>query len=102
MRKLTDREIEKIAIMEIINYFEPQIDAVIQQSAIELEKLNKLKKIQGLNTKMRIDRVCIKNAIKTINSKRHSSSSEKTGGIPKKEGKFEKHPHEENVFSEVA
>lgn len=55
MRRLTKREIEKRAVMEIISYFEPQIDAVIKQSVVELERINGLKEIQGLHTKVRID-----------------------------------------------
>ena len=103
MRKLTHREVEKRAVMEVIDYFEPQIDAVIKQSIVELDKLNVLKQSQGLAPKVRIDRECIKNAINTINSNGYSSLSEKTGGIiKKKEKKFEKHPQKENVFLEVA
>lgn len=68
MRQLTDKEIEKKAIAEIIKYFQPQIDAVIIQSLEELKKLNKLKEIQGLYPKERIDEECIKNAINYIKS----------------------------------
>ena len=103
MRKITKREVEKRAVMEIIDFFEPQIDAVIKQSTIELEKLNELRKLQGLDSKVRIDRDCIKNAIKNINSNEYSFLSKKTGGILKKKEKaIEKHPQKENVFSEVA
>lgn len=103
MRKLTGREVEKRAVMEVIDYFEPRVDALIQQSIIELEKLNEIKKIQGLDPKARIDRDCIKNAIKSINSINNSSLSEKTGGmIKKKEREYEKHSQIENVLTEVA
>lgn len=85
MRILTKREIEKRAVMEIINYFEPQIDSVIKQSAIELEKINDLKEIQGLHQKVRIDQYCIRNAIKTLNSN-SDCESQKNGGRYKKIG----------------
>lgn len=71
MRELTNKEIEKRAVMEIINFFEPQINAVINQSAIELEKTNKLNEMQGLPKKKRIDHDSIKKAIKTINLNGH-------------------------------
>lgn len=83
MRKLTKREIEKRAVMEIINHFEPQIDAVIKQSVVELERINDLKEIQGLHQKVRIDQDCIKKAIKTINSNDDVDS-------PKKGGRYQK------------
>ena len=85
MRSLTRREIEKRAVMEIINYFEPQIDAVIKQSVLELDKINELKEIQGLHQKVRIDQDCIKKAIKTINSNGDFDSPKK-GGNEKKIG----------------
>jgi hypothetical protein len=91
MRRITKKEIEKRAIMEIINYFEQQIDAIIKQSVIELRKINELKKIQGLQTKKRIDQDCVRNAIKTINNNGHSSPSERTGGKIKKETEPEIH-----------
>jgi len=83
MRRLTKREIEKRAIMEIINYFEPQIDSVIKQSVVELERINDLKEIQGLHKKVRIDQNCVRKAIKTINSNGDVDS-------PKKGGKYQK------------
>ena len=85
MRKITKREIEKRAVMEIINYFEPQIDSVIKQSVVELEKINDLKEIQGLHPKIRIDQDCIRNAIKTLNSN-SDYESQKNGGKYKKIG----------------
>jgi hypothetical protein len=92
MRKLTHREVEKRAVMKLIDHFESQIDAVIKQSVAELDKINELKIIQGLHTKKRIDQDCIKNAIKTINSNMHSNLSEKTGGNKKVGEINEKHP----------
>ena len=84
MRKITNKEIEKRAIMEIINYFEPQIQTVIKQSVNELEKLNKCRVAQSLDPKTRIDEYCIKNAIKTINSKDDSHLPNKAGGKKRK------------------
>ena len=102
MREVTDKEVEKRAVMEFVFYFENQMDKVIHQSVKELDKLNELKKIQGLHQKIRIDKDCIRNAIKTINPKGHSPSSEKTGGIlKKKEKKSEKHLPKKEFLTEV-
>lgn len=102
MREVTDKEIEKRAVMEFVYYFENQMDKVIHQSAKELDKLNELKKIQGLHQKIRIDKDCIRNAIKTINPKEYSPSSEKTGGtIEKKEKKSKKHLPKNDFLTEV-
>jgi hypothetical protein len=46
--------------------------------------------------------LCLKKAIKNINSNSHSSSSEKTGGILKKDKKIKKHPQKENALTEIA
>lgn len=73
MRKLTNKQIEKRAVMELITYFEKQVEKVIIQSKIELSKLNRAKRSQGIYQKTRIDKDCIVNAIKTINSNEHSS-----------------------------
>jgi len=91
MRKITKKEIEKRAIMELIDYFETQMDAVIKQSAIELEKLNECRITQNLDPKIRIDKYCIENAIKTINSKNDSPLPKKVGGIKKEKKKFVRH-----------
>ena len=101
MRMITNKDIEKRAIWELIDYFENQIDAVIKQSLIELNKLNELKQIQGLDPKARIDRDCIRNAIKTINSDYYSAMPEDIGGVIKREEKNEKHSQNLNVLTEV-
>jgi len=93
MHDLTGMHIEKRAVMEFICYFEEQIDVVIKQSAIELDKRNKLYEVQGLKQKQRIDQNCVREAIKTINNGGHSSLSERTGGILQKEER-KKHPQE--------
>ena len=101
MRMMTNKDIEKRAIWELIDHFETQIDAVVKQSLIELEKLNELNEIQGIDPKARIDKYCVRNAINTINSDEYSSASEGTGGIIKKEGEIEKHSQNLNAFTEV-
>ena len=101
MREITDRDIEKRAVWELIMYFEDQIDAVIKQSLIELDKLNELNEIQGLDPKSRIDKYCVRNAIKTINSEDYSNMSEETGGNIEKKEKFEKHSQNLNALTEV-
>ena len=101
MRMITNKDIEKRAIWELIDFFETQIDAVIQQSLIELEKLNQLKEIEGLDPKSRIDKYCIRNAIKTINSEEYSSESERTGGIIERKEKIEQHMQNLNALMEV-
>ena len=94
MHDMTNREIEKRAVMEVICYFEEQINLVIRQSAKELEKKNKINEIQGLRQMERIDQSCIRNAIKTINNNGHSSASGRTGGKSPKEKEREKHSQE--------
>lgn len=99
MRTLTNKDIEKRAIWELIDYYENQIDLVIKQSVIELNNLNKLNKIQGLDQKSRIDKECVRNAINTIVVNSYCSTSTGTRGITKR--KFEKYPHNLNVLPEV-
>ena len=101
MRMMTNRDIEKRAIWELIGYFENQIDLVIKQSVIELNKLNRLNEIQGLDPKVRIDKECVRNAINTINSDGYSSMSQGAGGMLKRERNFEKHSQNLNVLTEV-
>ena len=74
---------------------------MIYQSVKELEKANELKKTQGLYPKSRIDRDCIRNAIKTVNSKQHSSLSKQTGGISKKKEEDDKYLQLLNFLKEV-
>ena len=69
MQKLTGKNIEKMAVMELILYLEKQVDQITLQSLMELERLNDLRKNQGLYQKNRIDRLCITSAIKHINEK---------------------------------
>ena len=103
MRKLTNKEIEKRAVMEVINYFEPQVDELIKQSAVELEKLNKCREAQSMHQKIRIDGLCIKNAINTINSKKDSYLQSYAGGNKEKNGNFlKKHSQDSDALMEVA
>jgi len=97
MRDLTERDIEKRAVMEVICYFEEQINLVIRQSAEELDEKNKLNEIQGLKQKQRIDQGCIRNAIKVINDNGHPSLSERTGGTIQKVKKESKKHSQENT-----
>lgn len=101
MRTMTNKDIEKRAIWELIGYFENQIDLVIKQSVVELNSLNKLNKIQGLDPKSRIDKECVRNAINTIISNSYCSMSGGTGIIAKRERNFEKHSQNLNAFTEV-
>jgi hypothetical protein len=91
---MTDRAIEKRAVMEFICYFEEQMNMVIAQSVKELDKRNRFHRIHGLRQDQRIDRECITDAIKTINNGGYSSLSKRTGGILQKEKKLNKHPQE--------
>jgi len=67
MKNLTGRDIEKMAVLELIMYLEKQVDQIILQSVTELERLNNLRKTQGLYQKNRVDRLCISSAIKHLN-----------------------------------
>ena len=95
MHDMTGMHIEKRAVMEVICYFEEQINLVVKQSAKELDKRNRLNGVQGLKQKQRIDQGCIRDAIKTINKNGHSSLSGRTGGtIQKVKKKSKKHSQE--------
>jgi DNA repair ATPase RecN len=72
VHQLTGLSVESSAVIELTNYFEEEIKKVVLQIKEELQKLNGLKEIQGLYQKNRIDRDCIKNAIKTLNTKNDS------------------------------
>ena len=100
MRQLTQRDIEKRAVAEVINYFEPLIDTVIQQSNVELDKLNEYRIAQGLEPKKRIDQECIKKAITVLNSEKHSPSIV-YGGERKERKKCETHLPNSDLFTEV-
>ena len=89
MHKLTGLSVEKSAIFELTSYFEEQIKKVILQSEKELDKLNKLKEIQGLYQKNRIDRDCIKNAIKNIYKDNDAHLPKNNGRKVKKEKKID-------------
>ena len=81
--KITGKSVEKSAIFELTNHFDKEIKKVIIQSEKELKKLNQLKEIQGLYQKNRIDRDCVKNAIKTLSKNRNSHLSEKDRKVRK-------------------
>ena len=91
MHELTGAHIEKRAVMEFISYFEEQMNMVISQSAKELEKRNRNSATQGLRKCERIDRECVRDAIKTINNNGHSSMSERTGGKKPEEKESKTH-----------
>jgi len=94
MRKVTGRNIEKRAVMEFICYFEEKMNMVIEQSVKELKKKNGLEGIQGLRPQERIDRGCIRKAIKSINNNGHSSMPGRAGGKKPKEKQDERHTQE--------
>jgi arsenate reductase-like glutaredoxin family protein len=87
----TKKDVEKEAVIELIRYFEIQIDEVINQSIIELKKINQFKNLQGLKTKKRIDKHCIKKAINVINDKNNFSPVKIGGEIQKIGEKYVKH-----------
>jgi len=88
MHTLIRTDIEKRAVMRFISYFEVQMDLVISQSKKELDKKNKLNKIQGLKEKKRVDEECIIDAIKIINNIYHSTNSKKGGTKQEKKNKM--------------
>jgi len=83
MKRYSDREIEKRAVIELTNYLEKMIEKITNQTKLELKKLNEYRKIQGIYQKSRIDEYCVQNAIKSINSKQYSSVQKKHGGVLK-------------------
>ena len=87
MSELTGRRVEITAAHELANFFEGEIIRVIEQSKTELEKLNELKKIQGVYQKNRIDRICVLNAIKSIYDNNNSHLPLNGGRKVKKERK---------------
>ena len=87
MHELTGCNVETTAVHELTNYIEDEIKKVIIQSKIELQELNKLKKIQGLYQKHRIDKICVFNAIKTINAKSNAHLTQNCVGKVKEKRK---------------
>lgn len=95
MHETTGQDVEKRAVMELISYIEKHADRVIKQSGKELEKKNELFRVQGLRKKQRIDRECVKKAIKSINNEDNAILSERTGGsFSEAKRKKIKHPKE--------
>ena len=101
MHELTNLDIEKRAVMRLIQYTEDLIDKIILQGVKELDKSNKLRRIQGLEKKKRLDESSIDAAIKNINLKQYSLLPKKVGGRNKEETKNMKHSQEMNFLSEV-
>ena len=101
IRELTGMEVEKRAVIKLVDFYEYEIDKVIHQSILELDKLNEFRDIQGLNSKKRIDANCILNAIKIINTDKHVIPSYETGGAIEKKEKSNKHLPKENFLTEV-
>lgn len=102
MRQLTDRKIEKRAVFELVNYIEDHIDEIILQSAEELDKLNEMRKIQGVYQKVMIDQYCVQNAIKIINSYSFSFLPEQGGGeSQEKKENISKHSQVRDALTEV-
>ncbi len=80
MRNISNKEIEKRAVLELILFCEDIIEEITLQSVIELDNLNRLKEMQGLYQKKRIDEICVKNAIKHLCNEGHPLNRRKTGG----------------------
>jgi hypothetical protein len=80
MRTISNKDIEKRAVMELIIFCEGIINQIILQSVKELDKINQAKRIQGLYQKKRIDQICVKNAIKHLCEEGHPLNRRKVGG----------------------
>ncbi len=104
IRKLTNREVEKGAILELFNDIENRTDSIIHQSIIEFNSLNTNRIKQGLPEKTRIDRECIQRAIKSINNDIFTSLSERAGGTISKKGEknVEHTPETKDLGVEIA
>ena len=85
MRLITNKEVEKGAIMELFISIEDFTNTIIQQSLLELDLINASREKQGLSRKERIDRECVKRAIKSISQDGITSLPEKAGGILQEE-----------------
>ena len=102
MRQLTGRKIEKRAVFELVNYIENHMDEIILQSVEELDKLNEMRKIQGVYQKVMIDQYCVQNAIKIINSHSFSFLPEQGGGDNReKKENICKHSQVRDALTEV-
>ena len=86
MRLITNKEVEKGAVMELFILIENFTDTIIQQSLLELDLLNASREKQGLSKKTRIDRDCIRRAIKSISQDGFPSLPEKAGGTLSEKG----------------
>jgi len=86
VHKLTNKEVEKGAIIELIKEIENRTDNIIHQSIIELNSINTNRAKQCLPPKVRIDRDCVQRAITSINNEIFTYLSEKTGGTLSKKG----------------
>lgn len=80
MRHISGKDIERRAVLELILFCEDIIEKITHQSVIELENLNRLKEMQGLYQKKRIDEICVKNAVKHLCNEGHPLNRRKTGG----------------------
>lgn len=100
MHKLSNKEVEKRAVMILIQHIEKIVDEIIFQGVKELDKSNQLRKIQGIDKKKRLDEYSINAAINNINLKQDISST-KIGGEKKEKEFFEKQTQTENLFMEV-
>jgi hypothetical protein len=66
LRKITGKDVDRMAVMELIIHLEQYVDQIAAQCIKEHENLNSMRKTQGLYQKARIDRLCILNAIKHL------------------------------------
>ena len=71
--------------MELFILIESLADTITHQSLLELDLMNASREKQGLPRKERIDRDCVRRAIKSISRDRFSSLPEKAGGIIQEE-----------------
>jgi len=102
MRDLTNKKIEKDAVFELVNYIEDHIDKIILQCMEEFKTLNRCRRQQGAYEKIMIDRYCVRNAIKNINSQQICKSPDRGGGDEKEgENEEERHSQLEGFFPEV-
>jgi len=89
LQRFINRQIEKTAFAELMNYLENRVNNEVKEIALqsldERNKINIKREQQSRYTKKRIDQECMKKAIDIINQKHLSSTLNTEGKAEDKE-----------------